>query len=120
MKYLISFGGTVVFESSMFFKPAILIGDLEMMSELPNVYKLKHLEEISSIITIIEESFDNRVKDNYDEKLLNYISAAYDIGFKNDIYQSNLRNNQKNLDYMWDFYFKEIKKVFELKNKFKY
>ncbi len=120
MKYLISFGGTVVFESSIFFKPAILIGDLEMMSELPNVYKLKHLEEISSIITTIEESFDNRVKDNYDEKLLNYISAAYDIGFKNDIYQSNLRNNQKNLDYMWDFYFKEIKKVFELKNKFKY
>ena len=55
MKYLISFGGTVVFESSMFFKPAILIGDLEMMSELPNVYKLKHLpfhskeEELFSI-----------------------------------------------------------------------
>ena len=36
-----------------------LIGILEMMSELPNVYKLRHLDEISYIIKTIEESFDN-------------------------------------------------------------
>ena len=57
MKYLISFSGTVVFESSIFFKPAILIGDLEMMSELPNVYKLRHLDEISYIIKQLKKVF---------------------------------------------------------------
>ena len=43
MDYLISLGGTVIFEAALYNKPAISIGNLEMMSELPNLFRIKKL-----------------------------------------------------------------------------
>ena len=119
MDYLISFGGTVIFEAALCKKPAISIGNLEMMSELPNLFKLKNLEDIGKLLRNIDENFkENSYSDNYEIKLKNYIAAALDVGYRNDLYQSDLRVNKENLNYIWDFYLKEINKVFKLKGKF--
>ena len=119
MDYLISLGGTVIFEAALYNKPAISIGNLEMMSELPNLFRIKNLEDIKDVLKEIDKNFQsNNNSSEYKRKLNNHIAAALDLGYRNDIYQSDLRLSEKNLEYIWNFYLKEIHKIFRLKGKF--
>ena len=119
MDYLISLGGTVIFEAALYNKPAISIGNLEMMSELPNLFRIKNLEDIKDVLKEIDKNFQsNNNSSEYKRKPNNYIAAALDLGYRNDIYQSDLRLSEKNLEYIWNFYLKEIHKIFRLKGKF--
>ena len=119
MKYLISFGGTSIFESCIYKKPAIQIGSLGIMNNLPNFYLLKDISKIEDLILKIDENFkEYSNSDGYREKLINYISAAYDTGYFIDIYESQIDKIEKNKDYIWNVHLNEISKIFKYKNKF--
>jgi len=119
MKYLISFGGTSIFESCIYKKPAIQIGSLGIMNNLPNFYLLKDISKIEDLILKIDENFkEYSNSDSYRKKLINYISAAYDTGYFIDIYESQIDKIEKNKDYIWNVHLNEISKIFKYKNKF--
>jgi hypothetical protein len=119
MDYLISPGGTAIFEAALEKKPAIQFGSLEIMKDLPNFYVLKNLEDIGKLILTIDKNFHKLKSSNeYEEKLINYVCSAYDTGHDSLIYESDLRNNTENLEYLWNVYLKEIKKIFKYYEKF--
>ena len=119
MDYLISLSGTVIFEAALINKPAIILGDLEMMLDLPNIFKLQNLNEIGELIKKIDSEFkDYSSTEDCKKKILNYISAALDIGYDNEKYNDDFRHNKESLEYMWKFYLKEINKIYKYKNKF--
>ena len=113
MKCLISFSGTSIFETAILKKPAIQIGNLKSMKYLPNIFYLEKLQEIDKIINKIESNFEKYINsDEYDEKLQYYISAAYETGFYFDKYEDDYRYNKESLEYMWNKYLEEIRKIF--------
>jgi len=112
MNCLISFSGTAIFEAAILKKPAVQIGNMELMKNLPNIFFLEKLQEIDQVISKLENSFQDYAESkSYDEKLLFYISAAYETGFYFDKYQDDYRENKKSLDYMWSKYTEEINKL---------
>jgi len=117
MHSLVSVCGTSIFEAAILKKPAIQIGSLKMMSSLPNFYLLDKLENIASIINSINANFSKIINSQeYDERLINYISAAFDAGFDFELYEKDFRKDKKALKYIWEMYLREINKVFRLKN----
>ena len=119
MDYLISPGGTAIFEAALEKKPAIQFGSLEIMNDLPNFYSLKHLEDVGELIKYIDIKFPKyKESKEYEDKLNNYVSSAYDTGHDSLIYESDLRNNKNNLDYLWGIYLREINKIFKYYDKF--
>jgi hypothetical protein len=89
------------------------------MKDLPNFYVLKNLEDIGKLILTIDKNFHKLKSSNeYEEKLINYVCSAYDTGHDSLIYESDLRNNTENLEYLWNVYLKEIKKIFKYYEKF--
>ena len=119
MSYLISFGGTAIFESAFERKPAIQLGSFGGMSELPNIYILKNLDEIDKLIKKIDDEFETNVNDkNYKKKIINYISAALNQGFDVNKYHDDYRVEKKSLEYMWSKYKNEFEKIFTYKSKF--
>lgn len=121
MSYLVSFGGTVIFESLIMKKPAINIGNLKMMNLIKGIYQLNELHKIGDLIKEIDtEFYSQKMQEDLEESLLNYISSAFECGFPNDVYQSDLRYNKKNLDIMWSYYLDEIMKIEKFQNRFVY
>lgn len=121
MEYLLSPGGTSIFEAALEKKPAIKFGTLQLMDDLPNSYTLNNLEDISEQIKKIDENFFKIKTSNiYEQKLINYVASAYDTGHDSLAYESDLRNNKNNKDYMWEIYKKELKKIFKYYDKFTY
>lgn len=119
MEYLISPGGTSIFEAALEKKPAIKFGTLQLMDDLPNSYTLKNLEEIGEQIKNIDENFFKIKTSNvYEQKLINYVASAYDMGHDSLAYESDLRDNKNNKNYIWDIYEKELKKIFKYYDKF--
>ena len=121
MSYLVSFGGTVIFESLIMNKPAVNIGNLKMMDHIKGIYQLNELYKIGDLIKKIDNEFyTQKMQEDLEESLLNYTSSAIEYGFPNDVYQSDLRFNAENLDIMWNFYFNEIRKIEKFRDKFIY
>ena len=121
MKYLISFCGTSIFEACMYKKPALQIGTLGVMNDLPNFYLLNDITKVEDVISEIDHNFIEYSKSqNYEDKLINYISAAYDIGFSTSIYESKVQENKEYQEYMYKVHLSEIKKIFKYKDKFKF
>ena len=119
MDYLVSPGGTAIFEAALEKKPAIQFGSLEIMNDLPNFFLLKNLEDISELIKLIDANFlVIKLNDDYERKIINYVSSAYENGHDSTIYESDLRNNKANMDYIWNVYLREIKKIFKYYDKF--
>ena len=119
MHSLISFCGTVIFEACIFKKPGIQIGAAELMTYLPNCYKMDDLTSIEKIIENIDTSFRNYAESKeYDEKIINYICAAFDTGFKFDEYESDLRLSNDKLNSIWSAYKIEISKILKFQGKF--
>lgn len=115
MKCLISFSGTSIFEAAIIKKPAIQIGNLKSMKYLPNIFFLKNLEEVNEILENINNNFEKiKNSDEYDNKLIRYIAAAYETGFYFDKYEDDLRTNKESLEYIWSKYIEEMKKIFDL------
>ena len=84
-----------------------------MMSSLPNFYMLNRIEDIRGIINSINLNFPKIIKsDEYDKKLINYISAAFDEGFDVIRYDKDFRKDKNALKYIWNMYSKEVKKIF--------
>lgn len=121
MSYLVSFGGTSIFEAAFEKKPAIQLGNFGAMSELPNLYYLENLNLIGQKINQIDKEF-NLLKNNelYHKKLINYIAAAFDKGFDVDKYNDDLRTNKNSLDYIWSKYSQEIESIFKYKDRFNF
>lgn len=121
MSYLVSYGGTVIFESLIINKPAINIGNLKMMNQIKGIYQLNELNKIGNLIKEIDtEFYSQNMQKNIEESLLNYISSAFEYGFPADIYHSDLRFNAENLDIMWNYYLEELKKIEKFRGKFVY
>lgn len=119
MKCLISFAGTSIFESCIYKKPAIQIGSLGIMRDLPNFYQLHDIYKIENLILEIEKKFEEYSEsEDYRNKLLNYISAAYDTGYFINMYESKINEIEKNRDYVWNVHLSEIKKIFKYKKNF--
>ena len=121
MSYLVSYGGTVIFESLIINKPAINIGNLKMMNQIKGIYQLNELNKIGNLIKEIDtEFYSQKMQKNIEDSLLNYISSAFEYGFPADIYHSDLRFNAENLDIMWNYYLEELKKIEKFRGKFVY
>ena len=70
---------------------------LEIMNDLPNFFLLKNLEDISELIKLIDANFlVIKLNDDYERKIINYVSSAYENGHDSTIYESDLRNNKAN------------------------
>ena len=54
-----------------------------------------------------------KLNDDYERKLFNYVSSAYEYGHDSTIYERDLRNNKANMDYIWNVYLREMKKIFK-------
>ena len=121
MKYLVSYCGTSIFEACMHKKPALQIGTLGVMNDLPNFYLLNDITKVEHVISEIDHNFIEYSKSqNYEDKLINYISAAYDVGFSTSIYESKVQENKEYQEYMYKVHLREIKKIFKYKEKFKF
>ena len=121
MKYLISFSGTSIFEACMYKKPALQIGTLEVMNDLPNFYLLNDITKVEEVISEIDQNFDKYSKsEDYENKLINYVSAAYDVGFSTSIYESKVQEIAEHQEYMYKVHLREIKKIFRYKDKFQF
>lgn len=75
---VIGAGGTSLAEASFYYKPAIQLGNLGTTLKLPNV--MKHTD-MTTLPKKIKEMLKLNLRNNdYEIKLLNYVSAAYDTG----------------------------------------
>jgi hypothetical protein len=119
MDYMVSLCGTSIFEAAILKKPTIQIGSLKMMNDLPNLFLLDRLEDVPKLISQIDKNFKQTTdSQEYDKKLINYISAAYDVGFDFRNYEADLKKNKDALEYMWKIYLREIVKILKLKKFF--
>tara|TARA_B100001123_G_scaffold399127_1_gene483844 strand:+ start:641 stop:2179 length:1539 start_codon:yes stop_codon:yes gene_type:complete len=104
---IIATTGTSIFESSIYKKPVIQLGDLSVTQLLPNVYFHNHFPTLCEKISKILNDF---VYDEYSEKLLTaFISSIYDTGYEIDY--GGAMYHGRDLDIIWKAYENEISRV---------
>ena len=109
-KMVIAPGGTTIFQASILFKPVIQLGDLGTTKELPNVY---HHQDLSTLCDKIKEVLEKEIDYEYTKnKLLNYISAANEVGFNlgyYDIAENHRKGSRDEVDNICERIVHEIK-----------
>tara|TARA_B100001750_G_C15506016_1_gene600376 strand:+ start:950 stop:2488 length:1539 start_codon:yes stop_codon:yes gene_type:complete len=99
--------GTSIFESSIYKKPVIQLGDLSITQLLPNVYFHNHFPTLGEKIS---EILNNFVFDENSERFLTaFISSIYDTGYKIDY--GGAVYHGRDLDIIWEAYKHEISRV---------
>jgi len=110
---IISPSGTTIAEASFYYKPVIQLGNLGTTQKLPNVFKHTDLTTISGLIKKLLNT--NLKTSDYDQKLENYIAAAYDVGFDADYLKAWTKGDKTEMEKLWTVYKNEIKNIFEHK-----
>lgn len=107
---VISPNSTTIAEAAFLNKPAIQLGDLGTTLKLPNVFKHTDMTTLTAKIKeVLKADLNN---DNYEKRLENYVTAAFDTGF--DINYSDIWSKGRTdyLKALWDVYRKEVIKNF--------
>lgn len=102
---VISPSGTTIAEAALLRVPVIQLGDLGTTMKLPNVF---HHTDLTTLAPKIKEILSKTLggKD-YDDKLENYVAAAYDCGF--DLaYRAIWEKGKGNKEKLWQLYRQEI------------
>lgn len=105
---VISPNSTSLFEAAMYCKPAIQFGNLGTTLCLPNVFKHTDMTTLSAKIKKTL-ALDLRSQD-YEQKLENFVSAAFDAGFDVDyvgIWEQGAKSKEE-IEKFWNIYKKEI------------
>jgi hypothetical protein len=107
---IISTNSTTLSQAAFLGKPAIQLGNLGTTLKLPNV--IKHTD-MTTMSGKIKELLRKELKGpEYERRLENFVTAAYDVGFKID-YRSEWDKGKGRLtENIWEIYKKEIDKNF--------
>ncbi len=81
-KVVITTAGTVAMEAALLKTPVIQLGDIATTLRLPNTTHHSDLSTMSDVIAQVVKS-DFEIPE-YERRLLNYVAAAYEIGFGED------------------------------------
>ena len=79
---VVTSGGTVIFEAAVLRVPCIQMGGLGKTLLLPNISR--HTDFSSLDKKIVEILSWNMDSSEYDQRLINYVAAMYDVGFEAD------------------------------------
>src|SRR3989344_467650 len=106
---VVNAGGTILSEAAMYKKPVIQLGNMGTTLKLPNVFKhtdlttlTKKIKEVLAIDLNTEE---------YERKLENYVTAAFDTGFGFN-YVAAWERGKGDMEELWRIYKKELEKNF--------
>ncbi|MFA6552482.1 MAG: hypothetical protein WCT19_03205 [Candidatus Paceibacterota bacterium] len=107
---IVSPSGTTVAEAAFLNKPVIQLGNLGTTEKLPNVWKHTDMPALPKKIKEVLSA--NLKTDDYERKLLNYVSAAYDCGIEANYLNMWERGKEVDkMDKLWNFYKTEIEKL---------
>lgn len=105
---VISSYGTVLFEAAFYWKPAIILSDVEIFRLLPNVFKHS---DISTLPKKIKELLLMNLKtDAYEKQLENYVASVFDIGFNVNYRDIWYQGESFSREQLINLFVKEIKK----------
>lgn len=99
---VISPNSTTLAEAAFLNKPGIQLGELGTTLQLPNVFRHTDLSTLAE--KIIKVLSTNLKTPEYEKKLLNYVLAAYDVGFKYNYVEIWESGKRENIEKLWDFY----------------
>jgi hypothetical protein len=104
---IVAMTGTSIFESSIYKKPVIQLGDLSINQLLPNVFFHNHFSTLGEKISAVMENF---VFDEDSEKRLTaFVAAIYDTGYPIDY--GGAVYHGRDLDVIWEAYKYEISRI---------
>lgn len=105
---VISPNSTTIVEAAFLKKPVIQLGDLGTTLLLPNVEQHTDMRTLSKKIKeMLQKNF---YTNEYERKLENFVTAAYDCGFDVD-YVKVWEGKKEGIDKLWKIYRDELEKV---------
>ncbi|MBI3290800.1 hypothetical protein HYZ76_00795 [Candidatus Falkowbacteria bacterium] len=105
---VVSPNSTTLAEAAFLNLPAIQLGNLGTTSRLPNVFKHTDMTTIAKKIKEIIAA--KLTTDEYEQRLENYVAAAYDKGFDVD-YLASWQRGEGDMEQLWRIYKKEIETI---------
>jgi hypothetical protein len=108
---IVSPNSTTLAEAAFLNKPAIQLGNLGTTLKLPNVFKHTDMTTLATKIKeVLKIDLSNK---EYERRLENYVSAAYDIGFDIDYIKMWEKNDNTDREKLWLAYKKHIEEILE-------
>lgn len=105
-KIVVSPSSTTLAEASFMGVPGIQLGDLGTIARLPNITKHDRFTDLADCIgRILSEPFDRAA---HDRQLINYVSAAMDVGLGVNYAQIWGGTESGDLNHLWGKYRAEI------------
>jgi hypothetical protein len=101
---IVSANSTSLVEAAFYIKPAIQFGNLGTTLQLPNVFHHTDLTTLTQKIRSVLAT--NLHTPEYEQRLEQYIAAAYDTGFSLNYFRA--WEEGTNAEELWDIYKKEI------------
>lgn len=99
---VVSCGGTSLMEAAIYNKPGLSLGPHGLIEALPNIVKCDNLVNITSrIIEALAIDLDTKV---YEDKLLAYVTAAYEVGFDLDYFGLWAHDVKSDVNELWSIY----------------
>ncbi len=106
---IISASGTTVVETTFYSKPVIQLGNLGITLKLPNVF---HHTDLTTLTNKIREVMKLDLNTpEYEFRLENYVSAAYDTGFNFNWAAAWFTDEKPDLEPLWLLFKKEMEQA---------
>lgn len=106
---LVAPSGTILSEAAMMHVPAIQLGGLGKTACLPNVHKHTDMSTLAAKIKEVLAMDLN--SEEYEQQLVNYYAANYDVGLEVPYYAIWEQGKPEGTDRLVDFYVQEIRRV---------
>jgi len=108
---VVNVSGTSLAEAGFLRKPALQFGNLGITKAMPNVFF--HSDYLTLSEKIKHALVANLHTEEYERKLLNFVTAAYDVGSIEADYRAIwIGMTKDNIECLWKFYKKEIEYIF--------
>ena len=99
---VVSCGGTSLMEAAIYKKPGLSLGPHGLIEALPNIIKCSSLVDVTK--NMVHALGLNLNSTEYEKKLENYITAAYEIGFDFDYFGVWAHDVKSNINDLWGIY----------------
>lgn len=106
---VISPSSTTISEAAFFRKPAVQLGDLGTTQLLPNVFRHTDMTTLAGKIKELLSLSFHTVE--YEQKLENFVAAAYDTGLPVSTLSIWDRGDEESKEKIWQYYRQEIERV---------
>ena len=107
---VISPGGTILAEAAILKIPAIQLGEVGRTKLLPNVC---HYTDMSTVSAVIKKQLGDKLDSlEYEQRLINYFTAAYDVGFKADYVRIWELSKEDGLEHLATLFVDEVERTF--------